>query len=92
MIVHLSDEELKEAITSHLSGQENIDLDPELYDVDIQLTAGRGEKGHYADITRTKRGGAALDDNPFSLQSTADEISNKDKADPKPDEPGIDFG
>lgn len=72
MKLHLDDTELKDAIKYHLSSQENIDLNPEIYDVDIQLTAGRGDKGHYADITRTKRGDAKGTDDPFDGGSEPD--------------------
>lgn len=82
MKIHLEDSELKNAIKYHLSTQENIDLNPELYDVEIQLTAGRGDKGHYADIVRTKR----TDDSPFV------DGENTDSAPvPGEDEPGINF-
>lgn len=83
MKIHLADGELKDAIKFHLSTQENIDLDPEIYDVDIQLTAGRGDKGHYADITRSKK----TDDSPFIDDPATEAVS----IEPGEDEPGIDF-
>lgn len=85
MRLHLDDAELKDAIKYHLTTQENIDLNPELYEVTIDLTAGRGDKGHYADIVRTKRTDKVEDDDPFV--SKAD-----DSTEPDPDEAGIDFG
>ena len=47
MKIHLEERELKQAIKEYIRNQ-GIDLSQR--EIDIQLMAGRGDRGHYADI------------------------------------------
>jgi len=77
--IHLNETELKQAIAQYINNQ-GIDLTQRK--IDIELTAGRGTRGHYADIHLVEQAGED-EDNPFIDTPATDE--------PGEDEPGIDF-
>ena len=83
MKIHLNETELKQAIKQYIDNQ-GIDLSQR--NIDIELTAGRGARGHYADIHLVELG-AIDDDNPFT-----DDKPDVEETEPNPEEPGIDFG
>lgn len=79
MKIHLNETELKQAIKQYIDNQ-GIDLAQR--QINIELTAGRGARGHYADIHLVEAN--ADIDNPFKEPSETPE--------PAEDEPGINFG
>lgn len=87
MKIHLNETELKQAIEQFIDNQ-GIDLSQR--EISIELTAGRGARGHYADI-HLAQPGQEIDDNPFVEDDSKASKEDK-KPEPKPDETGIDFG
>lgn len=67
MNIHLNEPELKEAIERFIESQ-GFDLSNRT--VNINLTAGRGGRGHYADITLTSD--ATVEEDPFAESTVAD--------------------
>lgn len=81
MKLHLDEKELKESITQYISRDLGIDLSQR--EIDIQLVAGRGKNGHYANIELVKEGQTATDD-PFS-------DAPPETPEPSPDDPAVVF-
>jgi len=88
MKIHLDETELKTAITQYI---DNEGLDLSQKDLDIQLTAGRGANGHYADViivpkgTLIEKAELPLDDNeeeetPFDLDPVETEPGDNEPA------------
>lgn len=76
MQIHLNETELKQAIAEYINHQ-GIDLSDR--SVEITFTAGRGNRGHYADIDLLPK---EPDTSPF--EETEISVDEEDK--------GIDFG
>ena len=82
MKIHLDERELKIAIQEYI-GNQGIDLSQR--EIDIQLTAGRGERGHYADIELVEHKEDPTED-PFNDSPTEETASE-----PDPDSEAINF-
>ena len=87
MKIHLDERELKQAIEQYI-GSQGIDLSQR--EIDIQLTAGRGSRGHYADIVLVEQGADTSAD-PFADDSPEGEESTDSDPDPAPDDSAINF-
>jgi hypothetical protein len=86
MKIHLQEQELKTAIEEYISNQ-GIDLSQR--EIDIQLTAGRGTRGHYADIEIVEHQENLAED-PF-FEDDAPETETPESEKPDPEESAINF-
>ena len=84
MKIHLDERELKIAIKEYI-GNQGIDLSQR--EISISLTAGRGDRGHYADIELMEHKADPSED-PFNEASETDPDTGQE---PSPDDSVIDF-
>ena len=74
MDIHLNQIEIYTAIEEYISNQ-GIDLSQK--QTDISLTAGRGPKGHYADIAISNKGEGKV--NPFTADDAVEDKPDSDE-------------
>lgn len=79
MKIHLNQTEIFEAVEQYIETQ-GISLAGR--NIDIQMKAGRGDRGHYADV-HIRKDAEDTSEDPFDDDTAADE--------PKPDDNAINF-